>query len=181
LAAEIAARVTRQAFPAFVEEHVFRPLGMRATSLGLGGRAISQTMQSQVDEVNDYDWNSPYWRNLASPWGGAHAPARDVAEFLRYFAKPDNRVLKPETAAAMISDQTKGLQQRYGWGWRLQQGKFANGCSTRTYGHSGSTGTLSWLDPAKDLTLVLLTTKPAVHSNGSVIQPVSDLVASAAA
>jgi CubicO group peptidase (beta-lactamase class C family) len=72
LAAEIASRISGKAFPAFLDEHVFRPLSMRKTSLGLGGRRISQTMQSQVKSPSDWDWNSSYWRNLGSPWGGVH-------------------------------------------------------------------------------------------------------------
>ena len=176
LAAEIAVRVTKQALPEFLREHVYQPLGMRNTSLGLGGRAISQTMLSQVDEVTDWDWNSPYWRNLASPWGGAHSTVNDVARFLQYFAHPDNRVLKPETASSMIKNQTPGLKRRWGFGWMVNDGKFGKGCSPATFGHSGSTGTLCWLDPKTQLSFVLLTTKPAVHSNKTLLSPVSDLV-----
>lgn len=175
LASEIAARVTRQAFPAFLKQHVFGPLDMGRTSLGLGGRAIGQTMLSQVDEVNDWDWNSPYWRNLAAPWGGAHADTGDVARFLQYFVRPDDRVLKPATAKSMVTLQTAGLKEHWGLGWSLRGQRFGKACSAATYGHSGSTGTLCWLDPKQDLTFVLLTTKPAAHSSKTVIQPVSDL------
>jgi CubicO group peptidase (beta-lactamase class C family) len=179
LAAEIVSRLTRQALPDFLRDHVFRPLGMDRTSLGLGGRAISQTMLSQVDEPSDWDWNSAYWRNLGVPWGGAHADAGDVARLLEYFARPDNRVLKADTARTMIVNQT-GLQERWGFGWALNADKFGQGCSRSTFGHSGSTGTLCWLDPSRDLSFVLLTTKPADQSNKTVIQPVSNVVSAAA-
>lgn len=179
LASEIVQRITKQPFPAFLQEHLFRPLGMKHTSLGLGGRPLSQTMQCQVDQVNDWDWNSAYWRNLASPWGGAHASAGDVAKFLQSFAQRDGRVVKPETAAAMITSQTAGLKQSWGLGWSLAAAKFGKGCSETTFGHSGSTGTLCWLDPQKDLTFVLLTTKPAEHSDKTLIHPVADLVSTA--
>ena len=33
--------------------------------MGLGGRELAGTMQCQVEEHNDWDWNSAYWRNLA--------------------------------------------------------------------------------------------------------------------
>ncbi len=178
LAAEIAARVTQLPFPAFVHEHVFRPLGMRNTSLGLGGRTISQTMLCQVPEVSDWDWNSSYWRNLASPWGGAHSTVTDLARFLHYFAHPDQRVLKPETAAAMISNQTAGLNKRWGLGWMLNNGQFGKGCSSAAFGHSGSTGTLCWLDPKKELSFVLLTTKPSQESEKTLLYPASNLVSS---
>jgi beta-lactamase class C len=177
LASEIARRISRQPFPAFLAQQVFRPLGMRKTSLGLGGRTIAQTMQCQVAVPTDWDWNSPYWRNLGSPWGGAHSSVGDIARFLQYFAHPDARVLKPATAAAMISDQTPGLNKRWGLGWMLNNGQFGKDCSAATFGHSGSTGTMCWLDPQKDLSFVLLTTKPAHESTKTVLAPVSELVA----
>jgi CubicO group peptidase (beta-lactamase class C family) len=176
LAAEIAAGITKQPFLAFVREHVFQPLGMGESSLGLGGRTISQTMQCQVKEPSDWDWNSTYWRNLAAPWGGAHSNVRNVAQFLEYFAHPDQRVLKPETAKSMIANQTAGLSRPWGLGWMLNDGQFGKGCSSETFGHSGSTGTLCWLDPDKDLTFVLLTTKPAAESAKTLLYPVSESV-----
>jgi beta-lactamase class C len=176
LVSEIAARITQQPFPAFVSEHVFKPLGMRNTSLDLGGRSILQTMLCQVKDPSDWDWNSAYWRNLASPWGGAHSTVGDLSLFLQYFAHPDRRVLKPETASAMIANQTTGLNKRWGLGWMLNNGQFGKGCSPATFGHSGSTGTLCWLDRDRSQSLVLLTTKPSQQSNKTLLSPVSDSV-----
>jgi CubicO group peptidase (beta-lactamase class C family) len=178
LAAEIVERVARKPLPEFLRAEVFGLLGMKDTSLGMGGRKIADTMQSQVEEVTDWDWNSAYWRNLGSPWGGAHATAADVATFLAYFAKPGVKLLKPETAASMIVDQTGGLTPSWGYGWALARG-FGKQSSPRVFGHSGSTGTLAWLDPEKDLSFVLLTTKPAAASNRSLITPASDLISEA--
>lgn len=176
LAAEIASRITKEVFPTFVREHVFQPLGMRDTSLGLGGRSISQTMLCQVQDASDWDWNSSYWRNLASPWGGAHATVGDLDQFLQYFAHPDERVVKPETASAMVANQTAGLNKRWGLGWMLNNGQFAKGCSAATFGHSGSTGTLCWLDPKNGRSFVLLTTEPSRQSNKTLLSPVSEMV-----
>jgi CubicO group peptidase (beta-lactamase class C family) len=77
----------------------------------------------------------------------------------------------------MITEQTKGLKGRWGLGWSLnEEGKLGQASSPAAFGHSGSTGTLCWLDPKKDLTFVLLTTKPAEHSDKTLIHPVSDLI-----
>ena len=176
LAADIVSRVTKAFLPSFLSHQVFRPLDMSNTSLGLGGRAISQTMQCQVAHASDWDWNSSYWRNLDSPWGGAHSTVGDLTRFLQYFAHPDRRILKPATAAAMVTNQTGGLNKRWGIGWMLNNGQFGNGCSTAAFGHSGSTGTLCWLDPKKDLSFVLLTTRPAAQSNSTLLYPVSECV-----
>jgi len=179
LAAEIVERVAKKPLREFLRAEVYGPLGMRDTSMGLGGRKIADTMQCQVDDPSDWDWNSSYWRNLGSPWGGAHATAADVAVFLDYFAHPTAKVLKPPTAASMIVDQTGGLTPPWGYGWTLARG-FGKASSPRVFGHGGSTGTLSWHDPAKDLTFVLLTTKPSAASGKVLLNPMADLVSEAA-
>jgi CubicO group peptidase (beta-lactamase class C family) len=170
LAAEIIERITKRALPEFLREQVFSPLGMTATSLGLGGRRIADTMLCQVPNDSDWNWNSSYWRNLGAPWGGAHSNVGDVTKLLQYFGKPDTRVVKPETAKFMITNQNVGLNQPYGIGWRL---------TGTNFGHGGSTGTLCWLDPPKNLSFVLLTTRPAAESQSMVLTPASDLVAAA--
>lgn len=175
LAAEIVQRITGRPLPEFLHDQLFVPLGMKDTSLGLGGRKISDTMQCQVAEHTDWDWNSSYWRNLGSPWGGAHSTAADVTRFLEYFVHPRPPVLKTATAAAMITDQNRGLNLPWGLGWTVAHG-FGNLCSVRTYGHGGSTGTLAWLDPEKELSFVLLTTEPAATSQKALLGPVADVI-----
>jgi CubicO group peptidase (beta-lactamase class C family) len=170
LAAEIVERITKRPLRDFLHDQVFQPLGMNATSLGLGGRRIADTMLCQVADETDWNWNSTYWRNLGAPWGGAHSNVGDVTRLLQYFGKPDKRVLKSDTAKAMITNQNVGLNQPYGIGWALPGTRF---------GHGGSTGTLCWLDPPKNLSFVLLTTKPAAESQKPLLAPASDLVAEA--
>ena len=176
LAAEIVAHVARQSFPEFLRTQVFEPLGMHRTSLGLGGRLIKDTMQSQVPQVSDWDWNSQYWRNLAAPWGGAHSTVGDISRFLRSFVQSDARVLKADTAASMIRNQNGGLQRAWGYGWMVGANGLGKGCSELSFGHSGSTGTLCWHDPQKDRTFVLLNSKPADVSSKLLLRPVSDLL-----
>jgi beta-lactamase class C len=178
LAAEIVERISKRPLRDFLRDEIFLPLGMKDTSLGLGTRKLADTMPSDVEGKSDWDWNSPYWRNLGVPWGGAFATAADVERFLRYFTKPQPPILKKSTAAAMITNQNQGLNQAYGIGWRLGS-NFAKGASERTFGHGGSTGTFTWLDPERDLSFVLLTTKPLAVSQKTVIQPVSDSVSGA--
>jgi len=96
LAAEIAQRITSIPFREFLRQVVFAPLSMKDSSLGLGGRRIEDTALCQVTGNDDWNWNSPYWRDFGAPWGGAHAPAGDVARFLEYFLKPDGRVVRNE-------------------------------------------------------------------------------------
>ncbi|HZO53653.1 MAG TPA: serine hydrolase domain-containing protein [Bryobacteraceae bacterium] len=181
LAAEIAQRVTKRPFPEFLRASVFKPLLLSETSLGLGGRAIADTAQCQVEGNDDWNWNSPYWRNLAAPWGGAHSTAEDVSRFVRSFLSPDGRVVRPRTAEMMVLNQNEKLDAPWGIGFSVKPGSFGRRCSAETYGHSGSTGTLCWADPVSSGCFVLLTTWPAEQSSKVLIRPVSDLVSEAVA
>jgi CubicO group peptidase (beta-lactamase class C family) len=181
LAAEIAQRITGTPFRDFLRRQVFAPLGMTSTSLGLGGRKISDTMPCQVPEHTDWDWNSPYWRDLGAPWGGVHSTASDVIRFLDVPYSTSGLVLKPQTAASMVQIQTPGLNEAWGLGWMRQPGRFGKQCSDRTYGHYGATGTVAWADPRSNLSCVLLTTRPADQSRAGLLGPVSDLVSASAA
>ena len=180
LASEIVSRISGLPIEDFLKTEIFETLGMKRTSLGLGGRPISATMLSQVPEQTNWDWNSSYWRNLGAPWGGAHSTVGDISRLLQYFAEPRTGVLKRETATSMVTNQNPGLNRSWGYGWKVGRDEFGKGCSEATFGHSGSTGTLCWHDPKKGTSFVLLTTRPAAVSNAMLIRPVSDLIAHAA-
>jgi CubicO group peptidase (beta-lactamase class C family) len=179
LLAEIAERITRTPFREFLRKELFVPLGMNQTALGMGPWRISETARCQVPD-EPWGWNSRYWRDLGAPWGGAHSTAPEVARFARLFANPDGRILKRETADAMVVQQTPDGEEAYGYGWMVRSSRFGRACSNRTHGHWGSTGTVCWMDREKDLSFVLLTTRPNAESRAILLQPVSDLVSESA-
>ena len=177
LAGAVVERISDQSLPAFLAANVFGPLKLSATSLGLGGRKISDTALCQVDVASDWDWNSAYWRNLGTPWGGAHSTVRDLAGFAEQFVATENRPWTAATRLAMRSVQTGGLNQAWGLGWLMEPRAFGQSCAPGTFGHFGATGTVLWHDPVARLTCVLLTTRPAADSRAGLLGPVSDLVA----
>jgi CubicO group peptidase (beta-lactamase class C family) len=185
LAAVLAEKLVGQPFPEQMRRVLFRPLRMGSTSLGLGGRSMAGTARCQVPD-DPGGWNSPYWRNLGAPWGGALGNAADVTRLLRAFASGQAASLSRASTAAMLapskpegdarqSGQPK--QEHYGLGWRLGVG--GRGCSPATFGHSGATGVTAWMDPQRDLSCVLLTTQPSAESQATLLGPVSDAVAAA--
>ena len=127
-------------------------------------------------ERSDWDWNSAYWRNLAAPWGGAHATARDLGTFLEAFASTGDDVLPGTTTREMRAIQTGTLRPSFGLAWQREPGAFGRTCSAETFGHSGSTGTTIWHDPATATTCVVLTTRPAAGSRSSLLIPVSEII-----
>jgi CubicO group peptidase (beta-lactamase class C family) len=172
LAARIGEVVSGLDILTLVDRAVFQPLGMKHSAQGLGRFKLEDMVACQHDgaapesgggdpRAKEWDWNSPYWRKLGAPWGGTHASAPDVARFLREFLGAGGKVVKPETARLMIKNHNPaGFTQR-GLGFAVGRESGSPGCSERTFGHTGSTGTLCWADPASDAICVVFTSLPA--------------------
>jgi CubicO group peptidase (beta-lactamase class C family) len=171
LATRIAEVVSGSDILTLVDRRVFQPLGMKHSAQGLGRFKREEMVSCQMEgaapesgggdpKARDWDWNSPYWRKLGAPWGGTHASAPDLARFLGEFLGARGKVVKPETARLMIRNHNpKGFTPR-GLGFGVGKESGSPGCSEQTFGHTGSTGTLCWADPASETICVVLTSLP---------------------
>lgn len=192
LACEVAQRISGTGIHEFVDKSVFRSLGMSNSALGMGRFRLDQTMRCQVEQAapeagagdpsaKDWDWNSSYWRSLGTPWGGVHGSAPDVAKFLAEFLDAQGKVVKPQTASLMISNQNRSGITSRGLGFDVGAKAGGLGCSELTFGHSGSTGTLAWADPRTRTICVALTTLPWRAANPHPAKLAADRVAEAVA
>ncbi len=190
LAGEIVERVSRKRLRDFEREEIFAPLGMKDSSLGLGGRRIEDTAWCQSQPGPDTDRfgaNSPYWRDMGHPWGGMHSTTMDLAILLQTFLDggvyAGKRVFSRATVAAMTRDQNTAIGKPWGLGWGLATSivwsYFGELVSPRTFGHSGATGTVAWADPETGLVCVILTTRPSGEDDGRLLRVVSNAVAGA--
>lgn len=190
LAGEIVERVTGRRLRDFEKTEIFDPLGMKDSSLGLGGRHIEDTARCQTGTGPDEDSfgaNSPYWRDMGHPWGGMHSTTTDLAIVLQTFLNGGQyngqRLLSPSTVARMTSDQNGAIGKPWGLGWGLATSVvwayFGDLVSPETFGHSGATGTVAWADPANQLITVILTTRAAAEDDGRLLRTVSNAVAAA--
>lgn len=188
LASEVARRISGLPFMEFIHKTIYQPLEMQRSALGLGRFQLEETIRCQTEEAapesgagdpsaKEWDWNSPYWRNLGSPWGGAHGSAADVARFFDAFLHPSGKPLKPETARLMIQNHNGERLRPWGLGFGVGARAGGRGCSEQTFGHSGATGTLAWADPGSDTICVVLTTLPGTAASPHPRKLASDLVA----
>lgn len=172
LAARIAEKIAGTEIGTLVARTVLEPLGMRRSAQGLGGFTREQLVRCQTEHAAPeagggdpaaatWDWNSDYWRALGAPWGGTHASAPDVARFLGAFLHEGGKVVKPETARLMVTDQNGGRNVPRGLGFALGGLLAGPGASASTFGHTGSTGTIGWADPDTGTICVVLTSLPA--------------------
>lgn len=188
LASEVAQRISGKPFSELVQETVFEPLGMTRSALGLGAFTLEQTMRCQVEnaapesgagsaESQSWDWNSSYWRHLATPWGGVHASAPDVGRFLDAFLHPSEKWLRTESIRMMVTNQNPNGRTPRALGFGIGSQIASPLCSAETFGHSGATGTLAWADPVQNTTCVVLTTLPGRAANPHPRQLASDEIA----
>jgi CubicO group peptidase (beta-lactamase class C family) len=184
LASEIAERITGKPMSTLIQERLFGPLEMQTASLGTGGRSLQELVPCQTEyaaaeagagkvDTRSWDWNSSYWRQFGAPWGGAHGSAGDVAKFFADFLNPSGKVLKPTTAAEMVTRQFAPAVPSRGLGFGIGRSNSSRHCSGDTWGHTGSTGTLAWADPKSKAICVVLTTLP-----GNAVDPHPRQVAS---
>ena len=110
LVAEIVERVSGKRLRDFEREEIFAPLGMERSALGLGDRAIEDTVwcgtaTEEEAETRSWGWNSPYWRDFGAPWGGMHSSGRDLAVLLQTMlnggAYGDRRIFSRAAVVAM--------------------------------------------------------------------------------
>ncbi len=174
LAARIAELISGTDILTLVDRVVFQPLGMKHSAQGLGRFKLEELVSCQMEgaapesgsgdpQAKEWDWNSPYWRKLGAPWGGTHASAPDVARFLGEFlgdVGARGKVIKPETAQLMIKNHNPAGFTPRGLGFAVGKESGSPGCSEQTFGHTGSTGTLCWADPASETICVVLTSLP---------------------
>ena len=172
LAARVAELLSGTDILTLVDRAVFQPLGMKHSAQGLGRFKLDDFVPVQTEfaaveagggdpTAKAWDWNSPYWRKLGAPWGGAHASAPDLARFLGGFLFQKGAVVKPETARLMTTNHNPSGQTQRGLGLNVGKGAGNEGCSEKTFGHTGSTGTIAWADPASETICVVLTSLPA--------------------
>ena len=172
LSARVAELLSGTDILTLVDRAVFQPLGMKHSAQGLGRFKLDDFVSVQTEfaaieagggdpTAKDWDWNSPYWRKLGAPWGGAHASAPDLARFLGEFLFQKGAVVKPETARLMTSNHNPPGQTQRGLGLNVGKAAGSAGCSEKTFGHTGSTGTVAWADPVSETICVVLTSLPA--------------------
>jgi CubicO group peptidase (beta-lactamase class C family) len=172
LATHVAEIISGSDILKLVERTVFQPLKMERSAQGLGRFKLEDFVSVQTERAapesgggdpnaKDWDWNSLYWRKLGAPWGGTHASATDIARFLGEFLKQEGKCVKPKTARLMITNHNpQGVTPR-GLGLNVGAHAGSKGCSEKTFGHTGSTGTIAWADPATETICVVLTSLPA--------------------
>src|SRR5256886_9164200 len=173
-------RITGKTLDILAAEKIFRPLGMVDTQFQPPISLRSRIAPTQVDDARGgLLWGTVHDENARAIGGGAgHAglfsAAKDLALFSMMILNGGEgvngvRIVKPATIARWTARQ--GQESTRALGWDSPEGGSSAGqfFSPWSFGHTGFTGTSIWIDPEKDLFVVVLTNRvnPSRNNNRS--------------
>ena len=150
---------------ALLAERVFGPI--EAATVGYGPRDPGASVATEVDPSlgrcrirgTVHDENA-YAMGGVAGHAGLFGTAADVAAFARIYR--DGAVIGDAQAALARTEHARGENVRRGLGLALRAPAgpmTSERFGLDSYGHTGFTGTSLWIDPAQDLTVILLTNR----------------------
>jgi CubicO group peptidase (beta-lactamase class C family) len=162
--------ITGQGLDAFLEERVFAPLGMNDTHFRPDAATRDRIAPTEVSPPRGYALRGEVHDESAWALGGVagHAGLFSTAADLSLFAQmmlnhgTFNGVrIVSDSAVARFTTRTSGTRAL---GWDTSDGDGSAGVymGEHAYGHTGFTGTSLWIDPDRDLFVILLTNR--VHA-----------------
>ena len=181
-----------QGLDTFLESRVFAPLGMTSTFFRPAASLREHIAPTEVLPPRGYPLRGEVHDENAYALGGVsgHAGLFSTAADLSVFAQMmlnggeynGVRILS-DSAVALFTHRTAGTRA-LGWAVADSTGGSGNYLSQRAYGHTGYTGTSMWIDPEREMFVILLTNR--VHAArarrpGKVIADIRADLADAAA
>jgi len=174
-------RLADEPLDVFCQREVFGPLGMSRTMFtppAAWHSEIPPTANDQVfrhrvvqGEVNDE--NASVMGGVAGH-AGLFASAQDVAIFANAILRGGGPMLRPETVALFTKRESlpSGTSRALGWDTPSSPSQSGRYFSTSSFGHLGFTGTSLWIDPQRQLSVTLLTTRTWPDGKNQAIKAV---------
>ena len=173
LLGDIVEQVSNKPFAEFAHSSIFEPLGMKDATFVLPLKTSQRYMQPRPGTT--FDWPDEM-QGATYASSTLNATAMDMAIFGQTFLNRgtygDVQLLSPASISAMTTDQVSTIPRERvngieippsGFGWfMLEQCRFPQWptlLSPESYGHSGASGALLWVDPRYDLVGVFLFVK----------------------
>jgi CubicO group peptidase (beta-lactamase class C family) len=171
LMAEIIERLTGQRLDTLAREYIFSPLAMSNTMFKPPKKLWPEIAPTEIDnqyrhrliqgEVHD--------ENAAAIGGvsghaGVFSTAPDLAAFCQMLLNggvyAHQRILRRATISEFMEpQQLSGGTRTLGWAVPTEGGSSGHFMGPHTFGHTGFTGTSIWIDPDRQLFVVLLTNR----------------------
>ena len=171
LMAEITERLTGRKLDDLARNYILSPLGMQNTMYRPPKKLWPQIAPTEIDnnlrhrlvqgEVHD---ENAFAIGGVSGHAGLFSTAPDLAAFCQMLLNggvyAHQRILRRETIAQFTTpQQLSGGTRTLGWAVPTEGGSSGHYFSAHSFGHTGFTGTSIWIDPDRQLFVVLLTNR----------------------
>ncbi len=167
LLGEIVSRAWGHPFEQLLSERLFGPLGMRSTYYKPAKSLLTRIAPTEYDawrqrvvhgEVHD---ENAYAMGGVAGHAGLFSTAHDLAVFAQMMLNRGmydfHRYFRPETVDLFTEGNPKSGREALGWQKLSPTGWTGKVFSASAYGHTGFTGTSIWIDPERQLFIILLT------------------------
>ncbi len=159
--------VSGQSLDEFLADYVFHPLGMYDTEFRPADSLKYRIAPTEISPPRGYPaWGEVHDENAFAMGGVAgHAGLFSTAADLSVFAQMmlnggvyNGVRIVAESTVTYFTTREAGHRAL---GWDTPTGSYGSGeyLSPYAYGHTGFTGTSMWIDPARDLFVILLTNR----------------------
>jgi CubicO group peptidase (beta-lactamase class C family) len=184
LMAEIVERLTGRTLDGLAKSTIFSPLSMKDTMYRPPKELWPQTAPTEIDnnlryrlvqgEVHD---ENAFAIGGVSGHAGLFSTAPDLAAFCQMLLNggiyAHQRILRRAMIAQFTAPQPlSGGTRTLGWAVPTEGGSSGHYFSARSFGHTGFTGTSIWIDPDRQLFVVLLTNRVHPTRENTKIQQV---------
>ena len=183
--------VARQPYDRFLEERIFRPLGMQDTFFFIPAEKESRVAAVYTYETGGLKRVPMQPRKFPAPEGGLLSTAGDLARFHQMMLNKGTlngqRILSAAAVEAMTTSQTGSIKAGFapgvGHGFGFEVVREILGAyrysSIGSYVKGGAYRTYSFVDPAKDLVGIILMQR--TNGGGDVADEINSFMAMAAA
>ena len=185
LLGEVLARQAGVALDLFARQEIFIPLGMTHTRFnppaewkpGIPPTEDDRTFRKRVIQGEVNDENASVMGGTAGH-AGVFAPAIDIARFAECMLRGGATILKPETVQLFTrrAESPAGSSRALGWDTPSPPASSGTHFSAGSFGHLGFTGASLWIDPARQLSVTLLTNRTWPNRMSQAIRQVRPLV-----
>lgn len=175
-------------------KRLFLPLGMKDTTFWPSEAQLRRLAKSyksnqakrELEETPITQLSYPLTdrKRQPMPAGGLFSTAADVARFCQMILGggrfEGKRILSEAAVREATSVETGGIRVNnddavgYGFGWTALKRAAGDGRSAGSFGHGGAYKTMMWVDPAKNLVMVLMRQHAGafLSPDGNQIEPV---------
>ncbi len=185
-------RVTGQGLDVYLHERVFAPLGMTHTFFRPADSLRKKIAPTAITPDGEYMVRGVVHDENAAALGGVagHAGLFSTAGDLAVFSQMllnggvyDGVRIVSDSAVRLFTTRAAGSRAL---GWAMADGQWGSGryLSDGSFGHVGFTGTSIWIDPTREMFVILLTNrvyKPKVRGSFKAIADIRADLADAAA